>query len=182
MSTHAAESTTRPEPDKVLKDIADYVHNYKIESDLAYETARLCLIDTIGCGLEGLRFPECTKLLGPVVEGTVVPNGTFSLHWSERIGTESYMIGTKVPGTNYQLDPIRGAFNIGTIIRWLDFNDCFLAAECTCASWLLKLTPYSLPPFTQGVILQTTWVLSLPLRTTWLVKDNLSQSMTFSRP
>ncbi|KAI0305720.1 2-methylcitrate dehydratase [Multifurca ochricompacta] len=104
-------STVRPEPDKVVQDIADYVHNYKIESDLAWETARLCLIDTIGCGLEGLRFPECRNLLGPVVEGTVVPNGT------------------KVPGTNYQLDPIRGAFNIGTIIRWLDFNDCFLAAE-----------------------------------------------------
>ncbi|KAG5716054.1 2-methylcitrate dehydratase, partial [Termitomyces sp. T112] len=105
------ESTLRPEPDKVLQDIADYVHNYQITSDLAWETARLCLIDTIGCGLEALRFPECTKLLGPVVEGTVVPNGT------------------RVPGTNYQLDPIRGAFNIGATIRWLDFNDCFLAAE-----------------------------------------------------
>lgn len=111
MSIHHGESAVRPEPDKVLKDIADYVHNYQVTSDLAFETARLCLIDTIGCGLEGLNFPECTKLLGPVVEGTIVPNGT------------------KVPGTNYQLDPIRGAFNIGTIIRWLDFNDCFLAAE-----------------------------------------------------
>ncbi|KAF8829083.1 hypothetical protein HHX47_DHR3000487 [Lentinula edodes] len=111
MSSHGGESTLRPEPDKVLQDIADYIHSYKIDSPLAFETARLCLIDTIGCGLEGLRFPECTKLLGPVVEGTIVPNGT------------------KVPGTNYQLDPIRGAFNIGTIIRWLDFNDCFLAAE-----------------------------------------------------
>ncbi|KAI0318396.1 MmgE/PrpD family-domain-containing protein [Amylostereum chailletii] len=111
MSTHFGESAIRPDPDQVVQDIADYVHNYKIESDLAWETARLCLIDTIGCGLEGLRFPECRALLGPVVEGTVVPNGT------------------KVPGTNYQLDPIRGAFNIGTIIRWLDFNDCWLAAE-----------------------------------------------------
>ncbi|GJJ06346.1 ATP-binding cassette transporter CGR1 [Clathrus columnatus] len=107
----SAESSVRPEPDKALQDIADYVHNYQISSDLAYETARLCLIDTIGCGLEGLRFPECAKLLGPVVEGTIVPNGT------------------RVPGTNYQLDPVRGAFNIGTIIRWLDYNDCFLAAE-----------------------------------------------------
>jgi 2-methylcitrate dehydratase len=105
------EVAIRPKPDQVLEDIAEYVHNYKIDSPVAFETARLCLIDTIGCGLEGLRFPECTKLLGPVVEGTVVPNGT------------------KVPGTPYQLDPIRGAFNIGTIIRWLDFNDCFLAAE-----------------------------------------------------
>lgn len=75
MSAHHGESTLRPEPDQVLKDIADYIHNYKIDSPLAFETARLCLIDTIGCGLEGLRFPECTKLLGPVVEGTIVPNG-----------------------------------------------------------------------------------------------------------
>ncbi|KAG8907949.1 ATP-binding cassette transporter CGR1 [Tulasnella sp. 403] len=103
-------------------DIADYVHDYEVTSDLAFETARLCLIDTMGCGLEGLRFEQCSKLMGPVVPGTVVPNGT------------------KIPGTNYQLDPIRGAFNIGTMIRWLehsiahldiyeDFNDCWLAAE-----------------------------------------------------
>jgi 2-methylcitrate dehydratase len=78
MSVHHGESTVRPEPDKVLKDIADYVHNYQVTSDLAFETARLCLIDTIGCGLEGLNFPECTKLLGPVVEGTIVPNGAAS--------------------------------------------------------------------------------------------------------
>ncbi|KAF8348334.1 2-methylcitrate dehydratase [Amanita rubescens] len=108
---YGGESTIRPEADKVLQDIADYVHNYKISSELAFETARLCLIDTVGCGLEALRFPECTKLLGPVVAGTIVPNGT------------------RVPGTNYQLDPVRGAFNIGAAIRWLDFNDCFLAAE-----------------------------------------------------
>ena len=75
MSSHVGESTLRPEPDRVLQDIADYVHAYNIKSDLAFETARLCLIDTIGCGLEALRFPECTKLLGPVVEGTIVPNG-----------------------------------------------------------------------------------------------------------
>ena len=72
---HIAESTVRPEADKVLQDIADYVHTYQIGSELAFETARLCLIDTIGCGLEALRFPDCTKLLGPVVEGTIVPNG-----------------------------------------------------------------------------------------------------------
>lgn len=75
------ESTVRPDADKVLQDIADYVHNYKIDSELAFETARLCLIDTIGCGLEALRFPDCTKLLGPVVEGTVVPNGMHSIHF-----------------------------------------------------------------------------------------------------
>lgn len=77
MSTHYGESAARPEPDKVVQDIADYVHGYNIESDLAYETARLCLIDTVGCGLEGLRFEECRRLLGPVVEGTVVPNGAY---------------------------------------------------------------------------------------------------------
>ena len=77
MSHHAdaAESAVRPEPDRVLQDIADYVHNYKVDSELAFETARLCLIDTIGCGLEGLRFEACARLMGPVVEGTVVPNG-----------------------------------------------------------------------------------------------------------
>ena len=75
MSTHYGESAIRPEPDKVMQDIADYVHGYRIDSDVAWETARLCLIDTIGCGLEGLRFPECRNLLGPVVEGTIVPNG-----------------------------------------------------------------------------------------------------------
>lgn len=75
MSVYHGESALRPEPDKVLKDIADYVHNYQVTSDLAFETARLCLIDTIGCGLEGLRFEGCARLLGPVVEGTVVPNG-----------------------------------------------------------------------------------------------------------
>jgi len=141
MSTHYGESAVRPEPDKVVQDIADYVHNYKVESDLAWETARLCLLDTLGCGLEGLRVsPECRNLLGPVVEGTIVPNGernppppkyTHSTIPLLTKLTHSFAAsGTKVPGTNYQLDPIRGAFNIGTIVRWLDYNDCFLAAEC----------------------------------------------------
>jgi len=130
-STHAGESTLRPEPDQVLQDIADYVHGYNVKSDLAFETARLCLIDTIGCGLEALRFPECTKLLGPVVEGTTVPNGAnFYLYNNHSARSHACRLGTRVPGTNYQLDPIRGAFNIGAAIRWLDFNDCFLAAEC----------------------------------------------------
>ncbi|KAK3365201.1 MmgE/PrpD family-domain-containing protein [Lasiosphaeria ovina] len=97
--------------DAEVKDIADYVHNKKIDSDLAFDTARWVFIDTLGCGLEGLRFKECTKLLGPIVDGTVVPNGT------------------RVPGTPFQLDPVNGAFNIGAMIRWLDYNDCWLAAE-----------------------------------------------------
>ncbi|KAF3902390.1 hypothetical protein ABW20_dc0105191 [Dactylellina cionopaga] len=110
MSAHAP-SNAPHEADKVLTDIADYVHSYKIDSDLAYDTARLVFLDTLGCGMEAMNFKECTKLLGPVVEGTTVPNGC------------------RVPGTNFQLDPIRGAFNIGTQIRWLDYNDCWLAAE-----------------------------------------------------
>jgi 2-methylcitrate dehydratase len=104
-------SNVRPDPDKVLVDIAEYVLNYEVTSQEAYNTARLCLMDTLGCGLEALSYPACTKLLGPVVPGTVVPNGA------------------KVPGTQFQLDPIQAAFNIGTIIRWLDFNDTWLAAE-----------------------------------------------------
>jgi len=109
MSSHI--SNERPQPDKVLADIADYVLNYEIKSELALQTARYCLLDTLGCGFEALAYPACTKLLGPIVEGTIVPNGA------------------KVPGTNYVLDPVKAAFDIGAIIRWLDFNDTWLAAE-----------------------------------------------------
>jgi len=109
MSTHV--SNLRPQPDKVVTEIADYVANFRIKGEEAYNTARLCLMDTLGCGLESLEYPACTKLLGPVVAGTVVPNGA------------------RVPGTPYQLDPITAAFNIGLMIRWLDFNDTWLAAE-----------------------------------------------------
>jgi len=107
---HAAPAPPQ-EFDKEIVDMADYASNYKINSDLAIDTARFVFLDTLGCGLEALKFPHCTKLLGPVVEGTTVPNGT------------------RVPGTPYVLDPILGAFNIGAMIRWLDFNDCWLAAE-----------------------------------------------------
>jgi 2-methylcitrate dehydratase len=109
MSGHI--SNVRPKPDKVLVDIADYVLDYKVRSKEAYDTARYCLMDTLGCGFEALEYPACTKMLGPVVPGTVVPNGA------------------KVPGTPYQLDPVMAAFNIGAMIRWLDFNDTWLAAE-----------------------------------------------------
>jgi 2-methylcitrate dehydratase len=109
MSAHI--SNVRPKPDKVLVDIAKFVDDYTIKSKEAYETARYCLIDTLGCGLEALEYPACTKLLGPTVLGTVVPNGA------------------KVPGTQFQLDPVTAAFNIGAMIRWLDFNDTWLAAE-----------------------------------------------------
>ena len=104
-------SNVRPAPDPVLIDIVDYVLGYRIDSALALDTARSCLIDTLGCGLEALSYPACTKLMGPIVPGTVVPNGA------------------KVPGTQFQLDPVQAAFNIGAMIRWLDFNDTWLAAE-----------------------------------------------------
>ena len=104
-------SNVRPKPDKVLVDIADYVGKYEIKSAEAYNTARLCLMDTLGCGLEALEYPACTKLLGPLVPGTVVTHGA------------------RVPGTRFELDPVQAAFNIGALIRWLDFNDTWLAAE-----------------------------------------------------
>lgn len=111
MSLHQADKNSRPDPDKVLTDIADYVMDFNDYSELAYQTAFHCLMDTLGCGFLALKFPECTKMLGPVVEGTEVPNGN------------------KVPGTGFVLDPIKAAFDIGTIVRWLDFNDTWLAAE-----------------------------------------------------
>lgn len=110
-NSHNTDSNIRPDFDKEILDIADYAANFKIVSDLAYNTARLCLMDTLGCGMLALRFPECTKLLGPIVPGTVVPNGAH------------------VPGTQFALDPVQAAFNIGCMIRWLDFNDTWLAAE-----------------------------------------------------
>src|SRR5882672_9812494 len=104
-------SNERPAPDRVLHDIAHYVLDYEIKSDLAYSTARACLIDTLGCGLEALEYPACTRLLGPIVPGTVVPNGAH------------------VPGTDLVLDPVQAAFSLGAMIRWLDFNDTWLATE-----------------------------------------------------
>ncbi len=109
MSAHI--SNVRPKPEAVLTKIADYATKYSIKSADAFETARYCLIDTLGCGFEALEYPACTKLMGPIVPGTVVPNGA------------------KVPGTQFQLDPVQAAFNIGAMIRWLDFNDTWLAAE-----------------------------------------------------
>ena len=105
------ETNVRPQPDDVLVKIADYVLDKNIESSEAYNTARYCLMDTLGCGLLALTFPDCKNLLGPYVEGTSVPNGV------------------RVPGTKYVLDPVKGAWDIGAIIRWLDFNDTWLAAE-----------------------------------------------------
>jgi 2-methylcitrate dehydratase len=111
MSVVAASTDARPAADQVLVGIADYVSGYTVTSKEAFDTARYCLLDTLGCGLEALSYPACTKLLGPIVPGTVVPHGA------------------KVPGTQFQLDPVQAAFNIGAMIRWLDFNDTWLAAE-----------------------------------------------------
>ncbi|MGL6030441.1 MAG: 2-methylcitrate dehydratase, partial [Legionella sp.] len=105
------EDNVKPDYDAVIENIVDYVLNTTIDSALAYETARLCLMDTLGCGMLALNFTECTKLMGPVVPG------------ANLVG------GARVPGTNYELDPVQAAFNIGTMIRWLDFNDTWLAAE-----------------------------------------------------
>ncbi len=101
----------RPDYDQVLQTLADYALGYRVESPEALDTARNCLMDTLGCGLLALRFPECSKLLGPLVEGTVVPNGA------------------RVPGTSYRLDPVKAAWDIGCTVRWLDYNDTWLAAE-----------------------------------------------------
>ncbi len=104
-------NSQRAQPDEVLEKIAGYVLDFEIESNLAFQTAYYDLLDTLSCGLQALAFPACTKLLGPIVPGTIVPNGA------------------RVPGTSFVLDPIQAAFNIGAIIRWLDFNDTWLAAE-----------------------------------------------------
>ena len=105
------ETNIRPDPDELIQKIADYVHDYNITSDEAISTAKYCLMDTIGCGLLALTFPECKSLLGPHIDGTEVPNGV------------------RVLGTNFKLDPIKAAWDNGAIIRWLDFNDTWLAAE-----------------------------------------------------
>ncbi len=109
--SNAVESNVRPDPDKELVDIARYVDTYAIDSDDAYRTARYCLMDTLGCGFLALGFPECAKHMGPLVPGTTVQNGA------------------RVPGTQSVLDPVKAAWDIGCMIRWLDFNDTWLAAE-----------------------------------------------------
>jgi 2-methylcitrate dehydratase len=111
MAHHDLRSAVRPEPDAPLVDIANYVADYAVTSPEAYETARYCLLDSIACALLAMRFPECVKMLGPVVPGATMPGGV------------------KVPGTSHELDPVQAAFNIGAQVRWLDFNDTWLAAE-----------------------------------------------------
>jgi 2-methylcitrate dehydratase len=109
--TMQSNSNIRPAPDTLLVDIADYVLETTIGSEEAFDTARHCLMDSLGCAIAALEFPACTRLLGPIVPGTIVPEGA------------------RVPGTPYQLDPVQAAFNLGAMIRWLDYNDTWLAAE-----------------------------------------------------
>jgi 2-methylcitrate dehydratase len=111
MSAHDYKSAKRPAPDQLLVDIADYALNAKIDSELAYETARYCLMDSLACMFQALDHPACTKLLGPVVPGATLADGA------------------RVPGCSWELDPVTAAFNVGTLVRWLDFNDTWLAAE-----------------------------------------------------
>jgi 2-methylcitrate dehydratase len=111
MAHHDIRSAVRPEPDQPMVDIANYVADYYLSSSEAFETARYCLLDSIACAMLAMKFPECVKMLGPIVPGAEMPDGV------------------RVPGTNYRLDPVQAAFNIGAQIRWLDFNDTWLAAE-----------------------------------------------------
>jgi len=111
MSAHDSKSAKRPDPDAALVAIAEYAKSYSIQSAQAYETARYCLMDTLACGFQALQYPACTKLLGPVVPGAAMAGGA------------------RVPGTSFELEPVQAAFNIGAMIRWLDFNDTWLAAE-----------------------------------------------------
>jgi 2-methylcitrate dehydratase len=111
MSHHDIRSAERPAPDRVLVDMATYARETRITSEVAYETARYCLMDTLACGFQALAFPACTRMLGPVVPGATMAGGA------------------RVPGTSYELDPVQAAFSIGAMIRWLDFNDTWLAAE-----------------------------------------------------
>ena len=111
MSNVDIRSAKRADWDQVLVDIADYVCDYEVTSELAFETAHNCLLDTLACGFQALDYPACTKLMGPVVPGATLPGGA------------------RVPGTSYELEPVRAAFNIGAMNRWLDFNDTWLAAE-----------------------------------------------------
>src|SRR5215467_12838308 len=111
MSAHDVKSAARPPFDPALTAIAEYARNFTITSRSAYDTARYCLMDTLACGFLALKYPACRKLLGPVVPGAMMPGGA------------------RVPGTSFELDPVQAAFNIGAMVRWLDFNDTWLAAE-----------------------------------------------------
>lgn len=109
--TSAGGLAARPAPDAALLEVADYVTGYEVRDPATYNMARLCLMDAIGCAIEALKFEDCTRLLGPTVPGALFPGGA------------------RVPGTRFELDPVVAAFNIATMIRWLDFNDALAAAQ-----------------------------------------------------
>ncbi len=111
MSQHDLRSAARPDPDQPMVDIADYVADYQVDSQEAYDTARYMLLDSLACAMLAMKFPDCVRHLGPVVPGATMAGGV------------------RVPGTSHELDPVQGAFAIGAQIRWLDFNDTWLAAE-----------------------------------------------------
>ncbi len=142
MSGQAAKSI-QPYDQEII-DIVDYALNYQVTSSVAYETAWNCFLDTLGCGLEALEYEACTKLMGPVVSGLTVKNGV------------------KIPGTTHVLDPVQGAFNIGAMIRWLDFNDTWLAAE------------WGHPSDNLGAILATADWLSRTTEKKFTIKDVLT--------
>lgn len=148
MALHFVDENSRPEPDKELIAIADYVTQKSLNSELAYTTARHCLMDALGCAILALQYPACTNILGPIIPGTTLP------------------YGARVPGTHYMLDPILAAFNIGALVRWLDYNDTWLAAE------------WGHPSDNLGAILAVTDYLSRKhlseKRTPLLVKDVLT--------
>src|SRR5260221_1595684 len=111
MSAPDHKSAQRPDPDELLVAIASYAHAARIDSPIAYETARYCLMDSLACAVQALAFPACTRLLGPLVPGATLAGGA------------------RVPGLAWELEPVQAAFNIGAMVRWLDFNDTWLAAE-----------------------------------------------------
>ena len=111
MSHHDIRSAKRPEPDQPMVEVADYVCSHHVPSLEAYETARYMLMDSLGCAMLAMKFPECVKHLGPLVPGATLAGGA------------------RVPGTSFELDPVQAAYNIGVLVRWLDFNDTWLAAE-----------------------------------------------------
>jgi len=147
MSHHDIRSAVRPDPDQAMVDIANYVVDYKIDTAEAYTTARYMLLDSLGCAMLAMRHPECVKHLGPLVPGATLAGGV------------------KVPGTSFELDPVQAAYNIGVQVRWLDFNDTWLAAEwghpsdnlggiLAAADWLSRqAVAAGKPPLTMHAVL-----------------------------
>jgi hypothetical protein len=187
-TTHFGESTVRPEPDQVVQGIADYVHDYKIDSDLAWETARLCLIDTIGCGLEGLRVsPECRNLLGPVVEGTIVPNGESVLHLLLIAKSaplilriqELRSLGLTTNSTRFEERSTLGPSSVGLTLTTASLlQNVRVLPSVSLVPTHTEMT--TTPLLLKGATRPTISVPSSPSRTTWHARASASQSRTSS--